>query len=177
MQDKYIKDFVIALSMIMLVVFLIQGVRLYQQANKVLPESKYKKIALSQKLIKQIQEIESSIQDRKMFVFSVVKDPLEQNLIVKTKVDLENNWKSMVESMMRLSATYSDSNGQRRATIAYEGKNYDVHVGDFIAGRKIIDIQQGRVYFSQGGVKGLLDLQPVPAKPVELQDNKKIYNW
>ncbi len=179
MESKYLKDFVIALVFIMLFVFGVRDYNFYKKAEAVSEESKYKNLALDDVLLKRIQEIETSIQDRKMFVFTVVKDPLEQNLIVKTQVDLQKQWEEMVASMMRLAATFVDSRGAKRAYISYAGKNWDVKAGDQIGDRKIVEIQQGRVYFTQGGMKGFIDVQPIPAKPASLDENKAAnqYNW
>ncbi|RLC56727.1 MAG: hypothetical protein DRH89_05005, partial [Candidatus Cloacimonadota bacterium] len=66
---------------ILLIVIGIQCNSLYSKIKVVPEESKYKELALSDELFNKIENIEKSIQDRKEFVFTVIKDALEQNLI------------------------------------------------------------------------------------------------
>ncbi len=102
MEEKYLKDLVIALIVILLIVLGVKCNSLYSKIKVVPVDSKYEKLALSDNLFNQIQNIEQSIQDRKEFVFTVKKDPLEQNLIGKTIKDLEKKWRQEVENMVRL---------------------------------------------------------------------------
>lgn len=179
MQDKYLKDFVIGLIVIMIIAFMFNDYRLFTKARAIPEQSKYSNIALDENLLSKIQSIETTINDRKMFTFTVTKDPLQQDLIVKTKVDLQNQWEDMVRSMMRLSATFTDSKGQKKAMIAFQGRDNLVGIGDVVGGRKIVDIQNQRVYFTENGYKGFLDIQKIPPKPVELDTQKQEnqYNW
>jgi len=179
MQDKHLKDLVISLVVIMLIVFAVNDYRLYFKASKVPAQSKYTHIALDEQLLSQIKGIETSINDRKGFVFTVVKDPLLQDLIVKTRLDMQKQWEDMVASMMRLSATFVDSKGVRRAIIDYQGRNNTVAVGDVIAGRKIVEIQDSRVYFVENGYRGFIDVSKIPPKPEILNEAKSEnqYNW
>lgn len=179
MQDKYLKDLVIGLVVVMLIIFTVNDYRLFHIAGKVPNQSKYTTIALDEQLLVQIQGIEHSINDRKNFSFTVTKDPLLQDLIVKTKMDMQKQWENMIASMMRLSATFIDSKGVRRAIIDYQGKNNTVGVGDYIAGRKIIEIDASRVYFLENGYKGFIDVSKIPPKPEILDEVKSEnqYNW
>ncbi len=181
MQDKYLKDLVIGLTIIMLLVFIGNDYYTYNKAKDVPVQSKYANIALDANLLAKIQSIENSISDRKMFHFTVTKDPLQQDLIVKTKMDLQKQWEDTVRSMMRLSATFTDSKGRSKATIEYQGQNHYVGVGDVIPGtnKKITEIQNSRVYFVESGYKGMLDVQKIPPKPVELDEKKaeNQHNW
>jgi len=92
MQEKHIKDLVIGIAFIMLLVFTVNDYSLYHKTNKIPKESKYTNIALDETLLSQIQSIEHSIKDRKSFNFTVTKDPLLQDLIVKTRLDLQKQW-------------------------------------------------------------------------------------
>lgn len=181
MQDRYLKDLAIGLAVIMILVFIANNYYNYQKADKVPQQSVYSKIALDEQLLTKIQTIENSISDRKMFHFNVNKDPLQQDLIVKTKQDLQKQWEDMVKSMMRLSATFTDSKGQKKASIDFQGKFHLVGIGDVIPGtnKKIVDIENTRVTFSESGYKGFLDVQKIPPKPVELDEKKaeNQYNW
>ncbi len=179
MQEKHIKDLVIALAFIMLLVFGVVDYNLFTKVQKVPFDSKYTNIAMDETLLAQIQSIEHSISDRKSFNFTVTKDPLLQDLVVKTRLDLQKQWEEMVASMMRLSATFTDSFGRKKAMIAFDGKNNLVSVGDVIGGRKITDITNDKVYFTENGYKGFLEVQKIPPKPVELDETKKEkqYNW
>ncbi|HPY96036.1 MAG TPA: hypothetical protein PL063_02350 [Candidatus Cloacimonadota bacterium] len=179
MQEKHIKDLVIAIAVIMLLVFTINDYSLYNKVNKVKKESIYANIALDEGLLAQIQSIEKSITDRKSFTFTVTKDPLLQDLIVKTKQDLQKQWEEMVSSMMRLSATFTDSDGQKKAMVSYGGKNHLLGIGDVLANRKITKIESDRIHFSEGNYKGEIVIQKIPPKPKELDENakEKQYNW
>lgn len=180
MGYRHIKDFTIVLAVIMLISFAFHGYYLYVgDFDKYSIESKYKKLSLGEELINKIHDIENSIIDRKQFVFDVNKDPLQQNLIVQTKKDLEKEWREKVESMIRLAATFIE-NGNRFASIDYKGKTKVYQVGESIAGRKITHIGDGYVDYTYYGKEGTLKLQPIPEKPKEIQNtrtNKDIYVW
>ncbi len=181
MEEKYIKDFIIALVIIVLIAFGIKDYYLYSKVEGIPKESKYKQIALSEKLLGQIQNIEHSIQDRKQFVFTVIKDPLEQNLIVQTKKDLEKQWKEEVENMVRLESTIIPEKGDKIAAIAYKGKTNFYRIGDKFINGVITDILEGEIIYSYDGYQGILQLEKIPPKPVEIQDiklrDRREYNW
>ncbi len=180
MEYRHFKDFTIAAIVVMVIVFGFTSYKYFTKASKVPFESKYKKMALSDKLLTQIKNIELSIQDRMNFTFTAVKDPLEQNLIVKTQVDLENQWKKRVEAMMRLSATYHLEDGKTYASIDYKGNSQIYKVGDSIEGNKILAIKDSYITIRKNGINGKLKLQAIPEKPASIKkDNVKEQelNW
>jgi len=179
-EHRYLKDFVIAISVIMLLVFAIIDYYLYQDVAKVPQDSKWKTMALGEDLMNKIQNIETSIADRKQFAFTVQKDPLEQNLIVKTKTDILKEWQEQVRNMIRLTSTILPETGKKAASFSYKGETKEYFIGDKIAGRKITDIQNGKVTYVYNGRKGTFKLQPIPEKPqiISEKSKKKVeYNW
>jgi hypothetical protein len=181
MEDKYLKDFVIALVVIAILAFAIHDYYLMKKVNQVPDESKYRSIALSDTLLTQIQSINSSIQDRKEFVFNVKKDPLEQNLIVRTKRDLEKQWQEEVARMVRLQSTMISENGMKMATISHKGENTAYYIGDSFKYGEIIDIKEGELMYSYNGKIGTLKVEKLPEKPQEILDDSekktREYNW
>ena len=181
MENKYLRDFAIVAILFAGIALGMRDYYLYNKENRVPKQSRYKNLALSKAQIKQIQGIEKSINDRKNFVFNVTKDPLEQNLIVKTMKDLEQEWIDKVQSMVRLTATFISSDGIKYASISYKGKNKVYKVGDRIAGQKITKIGEGNIKVLFNGGQRILKIQPIPDKPTELtnpsiQKNKEM-NW
>lgn len=180
MEKKYLRDFVIVLIVLLLLACGYWNYIQLGKANKVAEESKYKKIALSQELLDQIQELEESINDRKGFVFTVTKDPLEQNLIVKTQQDLEKQWREKIENMVRLTATILPQNGEKLASIAYQGSNDLYSIGDVFTLGKIVKISEGKIVYSYNGKNYSLTIEKLPPKPVEILNNNKSersFNW
>ncbi|MDO9578850.1 MAG: hypothetical protein Q7J16_13285 [Candidatus Cloacimonadales bacterium] len=184
MEDKYLKDFVIALIVIFIILFIIKDMNLYSKVKDVREESKYSEMALGDELLGQIQKIESSIQDRKQFIFTVTKDPLEQNLIVRTIKDLELQWREEVENMIRLESTIVPEKGKTQAVISYKGITKIYQVGDKFAKGVITEIRQGEISYKNDGVTGILKIEKLPEKPAVIQKksakNKKSeldYNW
>ncbi len=182
MEEKYLKDFVIILVVISLIAFGMKNVSLFSKLKEVPKESKYRELGLGDKLLSQIKEIEESIQDRKDFVFTVEKDPLEQNLIVKTMKDLQAQWHKMIENLVHLESTIIPEVGKRRAVIAYQGKANVYKVGDNFVKGKITAINQGEITYSYRGSVGKIKVKKLPPKPVELQTAGKTksnreYNW
>jgi hypothetical protein len=172
MDFKYLKDFAISLTIIMLIVFLLRDAALYRKEINVPAKSIYSKLSVNDSLMSTIQEIEKSIQDRKSFMFTVTKDPLKQDLIVQDKIDLLAQWQNRVRNMVRLAGTLIDEHGKRTAIISYQGTDSRYYVGDYVAGRKIEDIQNGKVLYVANGQKGVMTLEPIPPKPAELEMNK-----
>jgi len=182
MEEKYLKDLVIALIVILLIVLGVKCNNLYSDIKVVPVESKYKKLALSEDLFNQIENIEQSIQDRKEFVFTVTKDPLEQNLIVKTIKDLEKQWRQEVERMVRLESTIVPEAGRKMAAISHKGKTKLYSIGDSFFYGKITDILKGKIVYSYKGKDNILVLQKLPDKPEAIDNNNEVsqerkYNW
>ena len=182
MDYKYLKDFVIVLVVILAIAFGIQNYTLHNKVDKVPQHSKYKGIALSEDLLGKIHNIENTIKDRKDFVFNVIKDPLEQNLIVKTKKDLEKQWREEVENMVRLESTILPQKGKKMASIAHGGKSRLYQVGDVFIKGKIVDIMEGEILYTYQGTTRTMKLQKIPPKPEEIstrvtQNKKREYNW
>ena len=181
METKYIKDFAIALVVIFLLAYLIHDYYLMKDVQKVPEESKFKRIALDDELLARIHNIEGSIKERKQFIFTVEKDPLEQNLIVKTKQDLVNQWKEKVESMVRLQSTLIAETGEKFATISHEGVDKVYRIGEnFILG-KIMDIRDGEITYKNKNKTLVLRVEKLPEKPKEIvnesRDKTRDFNW
>ncbi len=181
MEEKYLKDFVIALVVITIIAFGIHDYYLMKKVNKVPMESRYKKIALSDTLLSKIQNINSSIQDRKEFVFTVKKDPLEQNLIVKTRKDMEKQWQEDVSKIVRLQSTVITENGLKLATISHRSENKTYYIGDSFQYGKIVDIRLGEIEYAYNGKIGILKVEKLPDKPEAILDDSgkkdREYNW
>lgn len=191
MEEKYLKDFIIILVVILLLAFGVKTSSLYKKVINVPAESEYKKMALSDELMQKIQQIDSSIQDRKDFVFTVDKDPLEQNLIVKTQQDLEKQWREEVENMVRLEMTIIPDSGEKQASISYKGSSKLYGIGDkfdlggnFGGGTSavITDIKPGSISYTINGKKADMQIKPIPPKPAKLTNTTKAqaineYNW
>lgn len=191
MEGKYLKDFVIILVVVLLIAFGLKTSSVSKRVNEVPEESEFKKMALSDQLLQKIQRIDSSIQDRKNFVFTVDKDPLEQNLIVKTQKDMEMQWREEVEKMVRLAMTIIPLDGEKKAAIEYDGNTTLYKIGDkfdlgseFDKGSKgeITDIRAGEISYTFNGKSLDMQLKPIPPKPAKLKTNSKAksireYNW
>jgi hypothetical protein len=184
MEGRFIKDFTILLAFVMILIFAFRDYQYYKVDQKYSLEPN-KKMGLSSTLKDQIERIDASIKDRKQFLFTAYRDPLEQNLIVKTKIDLEKQWKDMVNSMVRVTAIYS-INGQKAATISYGGKSHYIRVGQkfgpgegFLSGGELVDVKDNRIVYRQNGNIATLALRPLPPKPKELTGQKSTVdqNW
>ncbi|PKN77936.1 MAG: hypothetical protein CVU48_09945 [Candidatus Cloacimonetes bacterium HGW-Cloacimonetes-1] len=176
MQTRFIKDFAIALIFIVLIVL---GVKLFmeQRTVKVVPDkSIYTKESVSDSLMNKIKTIENSIQDRKMFAFSVTRDPLRQGNIIKDKVDREKEFQQMVLNTFRLATTAIDENGNKIAYLEYQGRTYEGRIGQSIEGRKILDIGQRKITYSYNGSTYNLDLAARPVMPKD-KDSNDISNY
>lgn len=182
MEEKYLKDFVIALVVISLILLGVKVSNLYSRVSKVPLESQYKKLALGEELLNNIHNLENSIKERKDFVFTVTKDPLEQNLIVKTIQDLEQQWKQKVESMVRLESTIVPQDGEKKAVISYQGETKIYGVGDTFAKGKITEIRSGEISYLANGKTLTMKIQKLPEKPASIKQSGKNnktreYNW
>ena len=170
MQYRFVKDFAIALIFITI---LILGVQLGMAQKKVIeiPETSiYTKETVSDTLMSQIKTIENSIQDRKMFAFTVTRDPLRQGNIIKDRVDLEKEHAERVRNTFRLSTTAIDENGNRIAYIEYLGRIHAAMIGDVIEGRRITSIEDRTIRYTLGNQTYTLQISARPAMP-RAEDN------
>jgi hypothetical protein len=169
MEARFIKDLALALIFICLFAFAVKDYTIYSKVNGIADKSKYADISVNEELLTKIQVIESSIRDRKSFTFNVPTDPLRQDPVIKDKLDRLQAWEDMVNNMVRVAATFVDEDNQKVAVIAYHGASALYRVGDTIAGRRIDDIRDSTVYYTYGGVRSSMTVQPIPPKPVDLE--------
>ncbi len=172
MEHRYLKDFVISLVVILIIAYAIKEYYLFYKIDKIPIESVYKKVALKKSLLKKINQIDKSIKDRKNFVFTVTKDPLEQHLIVKTRKDLEKQWEQEVKNMYRLEYTMISEDGTKMAAVAHKGKTKIYKIGDNFLNGKVLDIQNGKMVYSYYDTKKVMKVSKIPPKPEELLDTK-----
>jgi hypothetical protein len=185
MEGKYLKDFVIAMIVIFIILFIIKDMNLYSKVKDVKEESKYSEMALGDTLLIQIQGIETSIEERKKFDFTVNKDPLEQNLIVKTMQDLEMQWREEVEQMVRLESTIIPEDGTSKAVISYLGETKIYKVGDKFSEGTITEIRQGEISYKNNSKINIMKIEKLPEKPTVIQKktskndkkSKLEFNW
>jgi len=175
MQEKHLKDFTIVVGVIFLLIFTFRVYFFYKQTRSIPHQSRYQSVALDSELMKQIEQIEQSIRARKDFRFTVNRDPLKQDLIIQTRLDLLKEWEDRVRRMMRLSAVFTDTEGNNKAIIVWNGENNVVAPGDMLNNHLITKINAEQVEYEFNGRKGYLQPQPVPPKPVELQTGKNRY--
>jgi hypothetical protein len=173
-EFRYLKDFALALLVIILFAFAVKDYTIYSKVNEVPDKSKYSDLSVNDELMTKIKSIESSIQDRKGFAFSVPTDPLRQDPVIKDKMDRLQEWENMVANMVRLAATFIDEDGERCAIIAYQGKSGLYHIGDTIAGKRIAEIKSGQLVYSTGAV---LTVQPIPTRPADVEQGSNITDF
>jgi len=162
MQHRFIKDFAIALIFI---ITLVLGIRIYTfhfQIKKISDNSIYAEEQVSQDLLERIKKIENSIEDRKMFAFTVSRDPLREGNIIKDKADRMKEYEDMVRNTFRLASVTNDY-----AIFEYQGATHVAKVGDSIEGRRIIsiDVANDSVTYSVGGNTMTVRRSAIPPLP------------
>ena len=167
MQLRFIKDFAIALIVIILFAMALRLLALNNSWKKVPEKSIHTAESVSDTLLNKIKTIENSIQDRKNFVFNSTRDPLRQGNIIKDKVDKEREFEDMVRNTFRLATTAKDQYGNKIAYIEYLNQLFEARVGDVVQGRRILDIGDSTLRYSYNGIVTTTELAPRPAKPVE----------
>lgn len=177
MEFRYLKDFSLALLVIVLFSFAVKDYTIYKKINVVPDKSKYADISVNDELMSKIRTIEGSIADRKMFTFNVASDPLRQDPVIKDKMDRLQEWENMIANSVRLAATFIDEDGEKCAILAYQGKSNLYHIGDVVAGRRIVEIKSGQVTYTSGGSQSIMTVQPIPPKPSDVDDNATNTNF
>jgi hypothetical protein len=179
METRFIKDLAMALIFIILLAFAIKVYYIYNKVDEIPTQSKYTDISVNEQLITKIKTIESSIKDRKSFTFNVPTDPLRQDPVIKDKMDRLQEWERMVANMVRLAATFVNEDNETCAIISYQGRTGIYRVGETIADRRIVEIKNGLLYYTSGGVRSYMTVQPIPPKPADIDtsNNQTDYNY
>jgi hypothetical protein len=162
MQARFVKDLAIALIVILLGALIIRLVFIDRTVSDIPETSVYSAESVSDTLMSRIRTIENSIQDRKMFVFTTKKDPLRQGNIIKDKADKEMEFEEMVRNLFRLATTAIDELGNKIAYIEYQDALHEARVGDVVAGRRIIEINDKNIRYTMGGNTYTANLMPRP---------------
>lgn len=156
MQVRFIKDFAIALIVILLLAYAIRLYSMNVKRNSIPDKSRYTDESVTDTLKARILSIESSIQDRQNFVFSIKHDPLRQGNIIKDRFDLTKEFEEMIRNTFRPTGTYIDENsGKRLVTVEFQDKIYTGGVGDIIEGRRITWIDEKNIGIYFGGPQTL----------------------
>ena len=179
METRFIKDLAMALIGIILFAFAVKDYTVYSRINNIPQQSKYSDLSVNEELMNKIRVIESSIQDRKMFTFTVPTDPLRQDPIIKDKLDRLQEWEKMVANMVRVAGTFVNEDNEKCAIIAYQNRSAIYRIGDTVAGRRIDDIKDGVVYYTANGVRYYMTVQPIPEKPkdIDISTDQSEYNY
>lgn len=165
MQLKFVKDFALALIVILLLAWAIRLYVINIQQAQIPAESKYTQKSVSDTLLNKIKTIESSIQDRKFFQFTTTRDPLRQGNIIKDKFDLTKEFEDMIRNTFRPTGTYIDEEtGKRMVNVEYQGRILTGGVGDVLEGRRITWINEKNIGIYYGGPQ-TLTVQKIPDMP------------
>lgn len=170
MQLRFVKDLAIALVVILLGVLVVRLVVVNRRVAVIPETSVHIQESVTDTLMSRIRTIESSIQDRKMFVFNTRKDPLRQGNIIKDNVDRQKEFEDMVRNTFRLTTTVIDEYGKKIAYVEYLDKLYEARVGEVVAGRRILEINDKNIRYSMGGQTYTANLMPRPAMKDKDQD-------
>lgn len=87
MEYRYIKDLAYILLVASVIVLGVLAFNHYNTEQKVEPKSPFAEQEVDSNLLKKAIEIEQGIKQRKEFSFSIMKDPLKQDIILPQKVD------------------------------------------------------------------------------------------
>nr|MDK2850428.1 hypothetical protein [Candidatus Cloacimonadota bacterium] len=172
MQYRFVKDFAIALIVILLGIMCIRLFVIDRVVANVPDSSIHVQETVTDTLMSRIRTIEKSIQDRKEFVFHVDKDPLRQGNIIKDNVDRMKEFEEMVRNMFRLATTAIDEYGNKIAYIEYQDALHEAREGEVVAGRKILEINEDNIRYSYGGSTYTAKLMP---RPVLKEEDKNPY--
>ncbi len=165
MQLRFIKDLAVGMIVVLLVAYAIRLVSINAKNKKIQEKSIYTNESVSDTLKSKILAIESSIQDRQNFRFTVAKDPLRQGNIIKDRFDLTKEWMETLRNTFRPTGTYIDENsGRRLVTFEFQDRIFSGGVGDVVEGRRITWISEKNVGIYYGGAQ-TLEIQPRPVMP------------
>ncbi|MCK9556909.1 MAG: hypothetical protein PHO85_00725 [Candidatus Cloacimonetes bacterium] len=162
MQTRFVKDFAIALIVILLGFLIIRLVIIDNKVSDIPDTSVYSRESVSDTLMARIRSIENSIQDRKNFVFKSGTDPLRQGNIIKDKADRAREMQEMIRNTFRLATTALDELGNKIAYIEYQDALHEARIGEIVAGRKIIEINEKSIRYTMGGNTYTANLMPRP---------------
>lgn len=179
MQLRYIKDFAIAMIVILLLAYAITLYTINAQRNKIPDKSKYSFESVSDTLKTKISDIERSIVERQSYLFTINTDPLRQGNIIKDRFDNVRAFEDQVRNTFRLTGTYNINEGANAyATFEYQDRIFSGRVGENVEGRFIKWIGDGRVGIYFGGDQTLI-AQPRPVMPdmnvMEIQNLNQNY--
>ncbi|MFW5628722.1 MAG: hypothetical protein ACOCG6_05775 [Candidatus Cloacimonadaceae bacterium] len=169
MQTRFVKDLAIGLVVIVLLVLVGYLVVINRDLVKIPTNSVYSRESVSDSLMSQIRNIENSIQDRKVFVFTTKKDPLRQGNIIKDRADRVQEYEEMLRNLFRLATVAIDEHGNKIAYIEYQDALHAAREGETVAGRKIIEIKDSSIRYTFGGSTLTANLMPRPEMPDENQ--------
>lgn len=173
MQTRFVKDLAIALVVIVLFVLATRLVMINTKLNAIPNNSVHSMESVTDSLMSQIRDIESSIQDRKVFVFTTRKDPLRQGNIIKDKADRLQEYEEMVRNLFRLATVAIDEHGNKLAYIEYQDQLHSAREGEVVSGRRIIEIREKSIRYTMGGNTYTANLMPRPEMPDENEYQKK----
>jgi hypothetical protein len=138
------------------VIFAWEAYNLYgiqQTRKKIIKASAEISIGTDEELERVISELETQLERRETFEFSLKNNPMKLNKVVFLTDDMGRLIQSMQANTLRVSGLYMNFNPPR-ATIEFQEKEHQVKVGDTVGKYKITRISEnGIVAYRDGEAK------------------------
>lgn len=182
MEYRYIKDLAYILLVASVIVLAVLAFNHYNTEQKVEPKSPFAEQEVDSNLLKKAIEIEQGIKQRKEFSFSIMKDPLKQDIILPQKVDeiklrLQKRYNQIrlygvlsFDDVVLVGIEHKDLESQYRIGEKIQGSNLSIKSADPVT-QKVVLSNGTRLE-----VEARMDIYNIPSQPKPQQDNDILSN-
>ena len=151
-QSRLLRDILV------LVLFALLGYMIFRvvQAHREIKSDAISRVVgntgMDTQLSQAVQAMEDDLQQRRSYVYRQKKDPMDATHIIPFDFSDLFKYRELLErdKVMRLSCTIIDKNPS--AIIKYQGQSHILHIGESINGKKIVEINQKSIKFSDGSI-------------------------
>lgn len=158
-QSRLLTD-ILALLIVGLIIYMGYRIeRTYRELRSEKINQEMTATGMDDQLATTVQQLETELAARQNYNYNQQNDPMDATKIIPFDFSDLYKYREMMEKqkVMRLSCTIIDANPS--AIVKYMGRSHILHIGEEIDGKKVVEITQKAVKFSDGTV---LDAQPAP---------------
>ena len=169
-RTKFFWTLIIVLAVL---AFIWQSYMLYgmrEERLEFIEAAKHVSIGADEELETVINGLEQKLRHQADFQFKLKNNPMKLNKVIFLTDDMGRLIQSMQANTIRVSGLYMNFNPPR-ATIEFQGKEYQVKRGDDVSGHKISKItKDGVVVWKEGKAK----FHPLQGRTVNPEDARKM---
>ncbi len=151
-HDRLLKDILVLLIVAMIGYMGFRAYKVYEEVKSDKISQEAITTGMDTELTQTVRTMEKDLTGRRSYHYAQKKDPMDATGLIPFDFSDIYDFRELMErqKILRLSCTIVDDNPS--AIIKYMGQSHILHIGESINGKKVTEITQKAVKFSDGSI-------------------------